>query len=147
MADELPGCFRFRGAEDSASDPPELGAILELEHNAVVRLRHEFEGGDRFLIMKIAEHDDEASLFEHTGQFTQSASEQGLFINAISAQPVQPEKDLAVRERAVHGNTSLATSDNPDGTDPAQRGERQTARQLDSPGIFAERLRRNAHRC
>ena len=140
MARELPACFRFRRTEDPAADPSEFGAILQLENNAIVRLRHQIECRHRFAIVKIAQDNDEASLFEHAGQFAHPAPKKCPFVEAIPAQPMQPKENLPVRKCALHFNPSLATPDDPPGTDSTERRERKATGDLHSPRILAQRV-------
>ena len=126
---------------------PSFGGVLQLQHDAIVLLRHELQRGDGVGIVQIAEHDDQAAIFQHAREFAHAPAERRAFIEAIRAASRCSHRKTSSRESVLCTPiASLAAADDADRADPREAGERQPAGELHRPRVFAEPLRGDAHR-
>ena len=80
MRDEGHARFGFFGAEEAGAEMTAFGRVLQLQHDAIVGLRHQLERGQGLGIVKVAENDDQAAIFDGAGEFLQTAAQPRRFV-------------------------------------------------------------------
>jgi hypothetical protein len=86
--------FGFFCPHDSASQAATLSGILELQHHAIMILRHKLECRDRFGIVHVGDQKNQAPTLTNRRQVPNRLTEPGALIEPIPAQLMQPHEHL-----------------------------------------------------
>ena len=111
-ARRMPAGLRFARAEDAAADPPEFRRILQLQHHAIVLLRHESSArGCASWSCRSLSTMTRLRFSSTPASSRTRLPEQRAFVEAIAPQTVQPEKDQIARQGAAHADAPFAAAD------------------------------------